>query len=148
MGGDLSDDDSIHLHTPQKGHGRCCAGRLCAHSHSRYFVSGLCSDCHGYAHDKDCAQMGYDGMWLPGKPLVCMLCVHKNLVNSVKAKEREKRKIKEADRKVKCQKVSDARDIHQQMTPFNYHEMQKILRDKKLTNYLVNDRKKKAKSKK
>jgi hypothetical protein len=144
MGGDLSDDDSIHLHTPPKGRGRCCASRLCMHSKSRYYPSGLCSDCHGYAHDKDCAQIGYDGIWMPGKDLVCVLCVQKHGQNLVKEAAREKRKIKDADRKIINEKTAAANVIHSATNPFNYNAMTKVLKEKKLAGFLAIDQKKKA----
>ena len=136
MGGDLSDDDSIHLHTPPKGTGRCCAGRFCIHTHSRYFPSGLCCHCGGYAHDKDCAQVGYDGIWQPGKQLVCLLCVNKHLTGIVKAKEREKRKARESSRMIHKHKKMAAIEIHQITNPFNYNQMQKVLKENHLDGYL------------
>ena len=136
MGGDLSDDDSIHLNTPPKGAGRCCAGRLCCHTHSRYFPSGLCSDCYGYSHDKDCAQVGYDGIWAPGKWLVCMLCVHKHWTKDEKAKEKERHKNRQETRKFEKQKKCDAQQIHNNTNPFNYNQMQKVLKERNLEGYL------------
>jgi len=129
MGGDLSDDDSIHLHTPAKGCGRCCAGRLCLHSNSRYFASGFCSDCGHYAHDRDCAQMGYDGIWMPGKDLVCKLCVQKHEDDGVKEIARAKRRVKEATNKVVKEKTAAAEEILQNTNPFNYNQMKKVLQE-------------------
>ena len=143
MGGDLSDDDSIHLHTPPKGTGRCCAGCLCVHTHSRYFPSGLCSDCGGYAHDKDCIQVGYDGMWMPGKPSICKLCVFQHEQDGIKAKEWERRKAREATRKFVSLKTTEAMEIHQNTNPFNYNQMKKVLKDRNLTSFLKVDKYKK-----
>ena len=148
MGGDLSDDDSIHLYTPPKGSGRCCAGRFCLHTRSRYFPSGLCSDCHGYAHDKDCIKTGYAAVWFPDTPLVCMLCVFKHHQNETKAQEKEKRKVREASRKIVKLKTSEAMEILNQTNPFNYNQMQKVLKEKKLSGFLKAELKKKCKRKK
>jgi hypothetical protein len=128
----LSDDDSIHLHTPPKGRGKCCAGHLCTHPFSRYFESGLCSDCKKYGHDKDCIQVGYDGNWFPGALMVCVLCVQKKQEKDEKAIRREKRKIKDELRKVKKQKADQVKTILKNTTPFNFNTMQKVLKEKKL----------------
>lgn len=148
MGGDLSDDDSVHLHTPPKGCGRCCAGRLCVHTYSRYFPSGMCSVCHGYAHDKDCVQMGYDGLWMPGKDLVCVLCVQKHHADRVRETAREKRRLKENDKKIVNEKTAAANEIHKDTNPFNYNQMKKLLQEKKLDGFLERDLKKKQEQKK
>lgn len=148
MGGDISDDDSIHLHTPPKGTGRCCAGNLCCHTHSRYFPSGLCFDCGGYAHDKDCIQVGYDGMWMPGKERVCKLCVFRHEQDGIRAKEQERRKAREATRVVVNLKTSQAEEILKNTNPFNYNQMMKLLKDKNLMGFLKKKKEKKYKRKK
>ena len=86
-------------------------------------------------------------MWMPGKPLVCILCVQKNLVDGVKAKEHEKCKVREASRKIHNEKTKEAEEIHQNTNPFNYNQMKKVLKDNKLTNYLKINKNKKYKRK-
>jgi hypothetical protein len=80
--------------------------------------------------------VGYDGMWMPGKPKVCTLCVQKHLLNSVRAKEKERRKAREAVRNVEKEKLSDAIAIHKNTNPFNYNQMQKVLKENSLNEYL------------
>jgi hypothetical protein len=87
-------------------------------------------------------------MWMTGKPRVCRLCVFRHEQNTAKSKEREKRKAKEASREIIKLKTSEAKEIHNNMNPFNYNQMMKVLKDKKLTGFLKIEKKNKYMRKK
>jgi hypothetical protein len=85
---------------------------------------------------------------MPGKDLICVLCVQKQAEHLVKEAAREKRKVKQADKRINDEKTAVANEIHRSTNPFNYNQMKKVLKEKKLEGFLIRDQMKKEEQKK
>jgi hypothetical protein len=85
---------------------------------------------------------------MPGKDLICVLCVQKQAENLVKEAAREKRKVKQADKRINDEKTAAANEIHRSTNPFNYNQMKHLLKEKKLEGFLMWDQMKKEEQKK
>jgi hypothetical protein len=100
-----SDDDTVHLDTPPKGRGVCCAGRFCKNPYRSYYASYKCIDCEGHPHEQGCFTLGEQiGRYDKNDPL-CLLCEFKQKEDDRLRPIRERCKLLAKARKEKKEKL-------------------------------------------
>jgi hypothetical protein len=86
-----SDEDSIHLNTPPRGRGRCCAGLCCINPHRTLYTTYTCHECRGNPHEQGCFlfEGSVYGRFDLGN-LLCLQCIENKKEEERKRKNREK----------------------------------------------------------
>jgi hypothetical protein len=86
-----SEEDSVHLHTPPHGRGRCCAGLFCINPKRTYYLTYTCNRCNRHPHEQGC--FIYEGS-VYGRfdlgTLLCLQCIEKKKDDERKRQNREK----------------------------------------------------------
>lgn len=86
-----SEEDSVHLDTPPRGRGRCCADKFCLHPTRNFYSSTICDTCNGNPHEQGCflfVESMFTRYDLGDK--ICLQCKHKQEVEEKKRKKKEK----------------------------------------------------------
>jgi hypothetical protein len=116
--GSLSDEDSVHLNTPPKGRGVCCAKEFCKNRSRSYYTNHKCVICKGHPHEQGCFTLGEIFCRYDPDKVVCLRCDHNQKKKeerrrvrerqerrrAVRRFEREKQEKKEAQRQEKIKK--------------------------------------------
>ena len=100
-----SDEDTVHLDTPPKGRGICCAGQFCKNRHRRFYADRTCIDCGGHPHEQGCFTLGEPFGRFDRNDPRCLLCDFKEKENERLRPIREHRKRLAKVRKEKKEKL-------------------------------------------
>ena len=102
----LSDEDSVHLDTPPKGRGRCCAQACCINPTRHYYPTYVCDSCGGHPHEQGCFE--YEGNPFGRfdlSDIICLKCKDDKAKKEKREKEREKRKWRKEEKERKAEKL-------------------------------------------
>ena len=95
----MSDDESaIHIKTPPKGRGKCCAGVHCVKQSKPYYHSPVCGTCRGICHETGCFVFSFT---VGGSEYECLSCKHKREQKAKRAKAKADREHKEVCKKIR-----------------------------------------------
>jgi hypothetical protein len=101
-----SEEESVHLDTPPKGRGRCCAAEFCRNPSRSFYPTYQCDKCKGHPHEQGCfvfeesIYVRFD----KGK-LYCLKCNYKMITYEKNRKKRERAKFLKEERERKAAKL-------------------------------------------
>jgi hypothetical protein len=120
--GSLSDEDSVHLNTPPKGRGVCCAIEYCRNPTRSFYAEYICNDCKGNPHEQGCFTLGEDLCGFDPRKILCLRCYDfrkkKQERKLVRERQEFRRAIRKFEREKQAKKEEERAEKIRKRTPF------------------------------
>jgi hypothetical protein len=105
-----SEEDSVHLNTPPKGKGVCCAKEFCLNRTQSYYPNYKCVVCKGYPHEQGCFTLGEILCAFDPDKVVCLRCKDNQEKREKRKHERERQKRRREWRKWEREKEARVKE--------------------------------------